>query len=249
MTLKIDGDVLEQKGARSTQNNSVKVNGIRSAKFLAAISMCAVLGFAPAVASAYSIATFKQKAPEFVDQIDEEYGEMVNIASLLHDYDKSIILAVIVVESEGNTDAVSHKGAQGLMQLMPATAKSLGVKDAKEPFQNILAGTKYLKELERRWGFTTEEALVAYNMGPSAARRWLTRNDASSYIYVQKVMFASRVIKAKEKANAAGALAVEEEADQIVSAPKMVLTKPRTLSMAAFPLTLPTGRRGELETE
>lgn len=247
MTLNKDGDVLEQKGAWSTLSTRNLSTFARAAFGVAFGALIA--GSVPVVASAYSIATFKQKAPEFIEEIDAEYGEMVNIASLLHDYDESIILAVIVVESEGNKDAVSHKGAQGLMQLMPATAKSLGVKDPKEPFQNILAGTKYLKELERRWGFTTEEALVAYNMGPSAARRWLTRNDPDSYIYVQKVMYAYRVIEEKRAIEEAGTLALEEDDTKETSAPRFVLTRPRSVSLAAFPLSLASGRRGELETE
>jgi soluble lytic murein transglycosylase-like protein len=172
---------------------------------------------------------------------------MVNIASMLHDYDKNLILAVIVIESEGKNEATSHRGAQGLMQLMPETAKSMGVKDSRDPFQNILAGTKYLKQLEDNYGFDSpQEALVAYNMGPSRARRWLSQYSAEDYGYVAKVMYVYGILaeQDKQREQLAQSIVKKMAAEESVSSGTMpFMTRPRTLSMSAFPMTLPNNRK------
>ncbi len=126
----------------------------------------------------------------YIQRINSRYGDHVDTAAMLADYDRDMIVSVIAVESEGNPRAKSSVGARGLMQLMPATAKFFGVKDLSDPFQNILAGTKYLKELQTDYGFKTpEEALIAYNMGPARARRFLSQYDTEDHSYVQKVKF------------------------------------------------------------
>ena len=212
----------------------------------------AMLFLQPTLCAAASLKYLERTAPDFLDQAKESYGEMVNIAALLHDYDEKLILAVIVVESEGNETATSHRGAQGLMQLMPATAKAMGAKNPKEPFQNILAGTKYLKVLETNYGFNSpQEALVAYNMGPTRAKRWLSQYDATDYGYVQKVMYVHSLLVREEKDNQSFALADEVNAKKTINdgvldnLSKPLLTRPRSLSLAELPLTLPVLRRAE----
>ncbi|MEL7603072.1 MAG: lytic transglycosylase domain-containing protein, partial [Bacillota bacterium] len=79
--------------------------------------------------------------------------------------DPDLVRAVIQTESDFRPDAQSSAGAQGLMQLMPSTANSLGVTDAFDPRQNIEAGTKYLSDLVQRFG-DLRLALAAYNTGP-----------------------------------------------------------------------------------
>lgn len=208
--------------------------------------------FSPIVASAAPLTYLQRNTPDFLEQIDENYGEMVNISALLHDYDKNMILAVIVVESEGNDQATSHKGAQGLMQLMPLTAKAMGAKNPKEPFQNILAGTKYLKQLEERYGFDSpQEALVAYNMGPTRAKRWLSQYEPEDYGYVQKVMYVYGVLAKQDKTRENLALLGTEKfigaSVRVDAVAKPLLTKPRALSLAELPLTLPV-RRSQSDT-
>ena len=83
----------------------------------------------------------------------------------------NLIKAVIRAESGYNINARSHKGAMGLMQLMPETAKDLGVRDPWDPHQNIEGGTKYLALLLREFKGNVRHALIGYNSGPSRVRK------------------------------------------------------------------------------
>lgn len=87
------------------------------------------------------------------------------------DLDPALVLAVVVRESAGDPDAVSRRGARGLMQLMPPTARELGVTDPADPLQNLQGGSRYLAGLLRRYDGDLDLALAAYNAGPGTVDR------------------------------------------------------------------------------
>lgn len=98
----------------------------------------------------------------------DAYNSLIREASETYDIPFEFIKAVIKVESAFNPRAVSRAGAQGLMQLMPRTAESLGVDDPFDPRQNIFGGTLYLRQLSDRYGGDINLVLSGYNAGPGA---------------------------------------------------------------------------------
>src|SRR5690348_15070547 len=99
-------------------------------------------------------------------------AEVVGPASQKHLIDPDLITSVIRAESGFNPRAVSPKGAQGLMQLMPGTAAKLGVKDAFDAQANVDGGTRYLRELLARYDNDLVKALAAYNAGPERVEKY-----------------------------------------------------------------------------
>ena len=106
------------------------------------------------------------------DKDKKTFAEIIREASARYGVDESVIRAVIKQESSFNPKAVSGCGAQGLMQLMPTTAQSLGVKDAFNPEENIMAGTHYLKQKLDEFDGNLALALAAYNAGSGAVRKY-----------------------------------------------------------------------------
>jgi soluble lytic murein transglycosylase-like protein len=98
--------------------------------------------------------------------------EVIGNASQRHRLDPALIQSVIHAESGFNTRAVSSKGAQGLMQLMPQTASQLGVSNSFDPQANVEGGTRYLRELLERYNFDLVKALAAYNAGPGRVEKY-----------------------------------------------------------------------------
>jgi hypothetical protein len=96
---------------------------------------------------------------------NQGFDPVIEEAGRRHGIDPALIRAVIQVESGGNPQAVSRAGAQGLMQLMPATAAEMGVENPFDPVQNIHAGTRYLRRLLDRYQGDRRLALAAYNWG------------------------------------------------------------------------------------
>jgi soluble lytic murein transglycosylase-like protein len=99
------------------------------------------------------------------------YDDLFERASHAYGLSPALIKAVVRTESNFKADAVSRKGARGLMQLMPKTAAQLGVRDAFRPSENVLAGTRYLRSMLDRYG-DVRYALAAYNAGPTAVDRY-----------------------------------------------------------------------------
>jgi soluble lytic murein transglycosylase-like protein len=107
-----------------------------------------------------------------------------------------LVRAIIVVESAFNPKAVSHKGAVGLMQVLPSTARRYGVSNAYDPQQNIIAGTRYLRDLIARYGNNLELVLAAYNAGTDAVERYGKRIPpyAETRQYVPAVLSVYRAL-------------------------------------------------------
>ena len=112
---------------------------------------------------------------EVLDEVSVPAGgdlrELAAAAARRHGLDPDLVMAVVSVESGFRPQAVSPKGAQGLMQLMPRTASSLGVADALDPAQNLDGGTRHLGQLLTLYGGDVTRALAAYNAGEGAVDR------------------------------------------------------------------------------
>lgn len=102
------------------------------------------------------------------------YELYIRMASAKHQLDPDLIKAVIKQESDFDSKNVSQKGAQGLMQLMPDTARKLGVQDAFDPWENIHGGTRYLRMMLEDFNWDLKKALAAYNAGPGVVRKYGT---------------------------------------------------------------------------
>ena len=102
----------------------------------------------------------------------QELSQIISSASASSQIDADFIASVIRAESGNNPRAVSRKGAQGLMQLMPQTANSLGVKDSFDPAENVDGGVRYLRELLLQYNGDAAKALAAYNAGPQRVQQY-----------------------------------------------------------------------------
>ena len=117
------------------------------------------------------------------------YDKIILKTSERHNIDPALVKAIILTESSVNTKAVSRRGAQGLMQIMPKTARSFGVKNSAHPEQNIEAGTKYLSYLIDEYDGDINIALAAYNAGPGTVRRYKGIPPyKETRLYIKKVL-------------------------------------------------------------
>jgi len=104
----------------------------------------------------------------------EKYDDLITEASKRFGVSFSLLKAIIKAESDFDAQAVSKKGAMGLMQIMPQNFKLLGLKDPFDPTQNINAGARYFKQLYERFNGKLALSLAAYNAGPTAVDRYKT---------------------------------------------------------------------------
>lgn len=127
----------------------------------------------------------KQQASAPSDSLDK----IINDTASAHGLHPALLHSVIKAESGGNPGAVSRKGARGLMQLMPATARRLNVSNAFDPAENVEAGTRYLSDLLARYDNRLDLALAAYNAGPGKV-------DAYGSVppYRETVNYVTRII-------------------------------------------------------
>ncbi len=128
----------------------------------------------------------------------EQYREHIRAAAEQYNLPEALLLAVMAVESNFDPGAVSEKGAVGLMQLMPGTAREMYVADARRPEQNIDGGARYLRTLANLYGGDMVRTLAAYNAGPEAVRRagGNVPNIPETREYVRKVVQLYQVFKA-----------------------------------------------------
>lgn len=124
------------------------------------------------------------------------YDEIIEKASKVHGVDQDLIRSVIRTESGFRPGSTSSKGAMGLMQLMPGTARDMGVTDPYDPYENIMGGTRYLKKMLDRYDGDTGKALAAYNWGPGNVDRKTRTMPEETRNYVSRVTGHYRDFKA-----------------------------------------------------
>jgi len=132
------------------------------------------------------------------DVVTGRFNDVISAASERYSIPEPLIRAVIQQESDFKEDAVSKKGAQGLMQLMPGTAGLLGVEDPFDAEENIFGGTRYLRELIDLYGGNLNKALAAYNAGPNRVGDTIPRIP-ETVNYIRSVLdYYNQFSKSKE---------------------------------------------------
>ena len=116
-----------------------------------------------------------------------DLAQIIGQASAAYGVEGSLIRSVIKAESNFESRSTSPRGAMGLMQLMPDTARELGVRDAYDPRENIMGGTKYLKGLLDRYGGDTRLALAAYNWGMGNVEKYPGKLPQETRDYIARV--------------------------------------------------------------
>lgn len=130
--------------------------------------------YEPFQRSPKSLASVSCVAPgqkEFTDRLDA-YSPIIKQFAKVYGVHEYLIHAIVSTESCYDSKALSKVGAQGLMQLMPGTAKELGVTDVFNPRQNLRAGIEYFSKLQKQFNYNSQYALAAYNAGPGAVRKF-----------------------------------------------------------------------------
>jgi len=131
------------------------------------------------------------------------FGELIRKAAAKYEVDPDLVFSVVAAESNFNPRAISRRNARGLMQLLPETARRLGVKDIYDPAQNIDGGTRYLRDLLKMYDGDLALTLAAYNAGPGAVQRYgriPPYNETIKYVRAIRKTYALR----KSSADKAG---------------------------------------------
>jgi hypothetical protein len=169
--------------------------------------------------------------------VGSKYDEIIEEMGKKHNVDPNFVRAIIFAESKGDPSAVSYKGARGIMQLMPGTAREMGVKDSSDPRQNIDGGTRYIAIQLSKFQ-NPIAALAAYNAGPQRPINWnmgphTTAADAAripikeTRNYVSIVMGRYQEYSAKNCGPAAAEAATPAPGSPAPAAPAPVVIPPR----------------------
>lgn len=160
---------------------------------------------------------YRSTKPAASSSARERYEPLVQEYASRQSLRPELVRAVIQVESGFNPFATSPKGAMGLMQLMPQTARELGVTDPYDPEQNIRGGTRYLRELLDKYQGDEELALAAYNAGPGAVDKYGRQVPpyAETENYVKKVGTAASRSRDAQATGTSGA-AVERPGRRVI---------------------------------
>ncbi|WP_440110376.1 phage tail tape measure protein [Paenibacillus sp. QZ-Y1] len=123
-----------------------------------------------------------------------KYDDIINKYASKNGVDPRLVAAIIQTESTFNPNAKSGAGAMGLMQLMPKTAKGLGVKNAYDPEQNIAGGTKHIANLLKEYNGNVEYALAAYNAGSGNVNKWIKKGQMGNIPFSETKAYAPKVL-------------------------------------------------------
>ncbi len=148
-----------------------------------------------------------KNVPALTDKENNAYDNLISRHARTHGIDPRLVKAVMIAESRGNPNAVSRKGAQGLMQIMPDTGRSIDLRHPFDPSENIEAGTIYLKRLYRRFTGNMELILAAYNAGPER----VTESNMTVPRINETVHYIERVKQYYDKLKAPGETRRREE--------------------------------------
>ena len=135
-----------------------------------------------------STTTFYDLRSKFRRKKERLFHPIILQVASRHNIDPALVKAIIMVESGYNPNAISKRGAKGLMQLMPSTAEALGVEDVFNPEQNISGGVRYFRQLVNRFDGDVKLALAAYNAGSKIVRQYQgVPPYKSTHYYIEKV--------------------------------------------------------------
>ena len=139
----------------------------------------------------------REKPPMSLNSgVADRYDDLITEASKKHGVSFSLLKALIKIESDFNPRAISSAGAKGLMQIMPENIRALNIKDPFDPLENIMGGTRYLKQLIGRFNGKLPMALAAYNAGPNIVDRYKRIPPfKETENYVEKVMEYYSILK------------------------------------------------------